>query len=475
MKNTYPTFSPGSFIKTSLVLGLLLWGSATESYADDFLKEKRTEAKQHVKTSNTNARMAATASVPLNSDNYSPNSPTGSWVLDSRSKYLYNAQGRKVSEIKRDATTNQPIQKDSAGYDMHGNETFYANYYWMNNAWDMSNGYKSNFTYNPNGTPSEEISQQYSNGVWTNTWRDVSTYNAAGKLVEEITYEWLNGAWVPEEKYTLTYNAAGLLQNEQESVWVNNAWEPDYRVTYNYQGAATAPFEVIEQEYTNGVWVNEERMTNITWRNFNNWETLAYTEQGWVNNAWENEEQTTTVYDAFGGYVETDKVWMNNAWVNGWRYSESYDSRKNWTGYKSEEWLNNAWTVNSETQYQHTYNATDDITETIIRYWDSQNNTMRNAERRVFSNFLRISGTSAERPELVASLYPNPTTDYLNIELKEQAPATATLHDLTGRLVRSEMLPAGQTRVDVSALKAGIYLLQVQNKKGTFTTRIVKQ
>lgn len=64
--------------------------------------------------------------------------------------------------------------------------------------------------------------------------------------------------------------------------------------------------------------------------------------------------------------------------------------------------------------------------------------------------------------------YPNPTTNGFTIET-EDTPAALTIHTLTGSLVKTQTV-SGKTYVDVSALKAGAYLVKVNGK----TAKLVK-
>ncbi|MBF9141986.1 T9SS type A sorting domain-containing protein [Hymenobacter properus] len=74
--------------------------------------------------------------------------------------------------------------------------------------------------------------------------------------------------------------------------------------------------------------------------------------------------------------------------------------------------------------------------------------------------------TSATRPQLTTAFrcWPNPTasTGQLWIELPTAAPATATLHDALGRLVRQQAFNGQATSLTTNGLGPGVYLLTVQ-------------
>jgi hypothetical protein len=54
-------------------------------------------------------------------------------------------------------------------------------------------------------------------------------------------------------------------------------------------------------------------------------------------------------------------------------------------------------------------------------------------------------------------------------------PGTASLYDISGRLVRSYTLPAGKTTVDMQALPSGSYFLQFNTGAEQRSSTIVKQ
>lgn len=68
------------------------------------------------------------------------------------------------------------------------------------------------------------------------------------------------------------------------------------------------------------------------------------------------------------------------------------------------------------------------------------------------------------------SLFPNPTSDWLNLEFEgTSSPEKIEIRDLSGRIVR-KITPGnenGKARIDVSSLPAGIYLLQITSSENS--------
>ena len=70
-----------------------------------------------------------------------------------------------------------------------------------------------------------------------------------------------------------------------------------------------------------------------------------------------------------------------------------------------------------------------------------------------------------ENDQIQANLYPNPTTNLLNVSINTQAQITIT--DLSGRLIKEIDAPTPVTQIDVSMLNQGQYLLIIESTKGS--------
>ena len=64
------------------------------------------------------------------------------------------------------------------------------------------------------------------------------------------------------------------------------------------------------------------------------------------------------------------------------------------------------------------------------------------------------------------SLFPNPAKIYINLNLKGWGGMTSIcVYDMSGKLVQSkQVINANQSKLDVSSLKSGVYMLRVLGK-----------
>lgn len=72
------------------------------------------------------------------------------------------------------------------------------------------------------------------------------------------------------------------------------------------------------------------------------------------------------------------------------------------------------------------------------------------------------------------SVYPNPTSSILNIELKNRAAIKKiTLFNLVGQQVLKNI--TGNTSINISSLPKGLYILKTESNHGTFSKKIIKK
>jgi hypothetical protein len=69
-------------------------------------------------------------------------------------------------------------------------------------------------------------------------------------------------------------------------------------------------------------------------------------------------------------------------------------------------------------------------------------------------------------------LYPNPTNNYLNIETKEIG--TIEIYSQLGEFVLQEKINYPKTRINVSNLLSGVYIVIIKSEKNIYTSQLIK-
>lgn len=92
------------------------------------------------------------------------------------------------------------------------------------------------------------------------------------------------------------------------------------------------------------------------------------------------------------------------------------------------------------------------------------------------STFNLVLATLASQALPGLTVFPNPATDYVSVELPQSGGATVTLRDLTGRLVLAPVVLAAHQPLRLPAnLAAGVYLLEVRQGSVTAVRRVAKK
>jgi hypothetical protein len=72
-------------------------------------------------------------------------------------------------------------------------------------------------------------------------------------------------------------------------------------------------------------------------------------------------------------------------------------------------------------------------------------------------------------------VYPNPTTDILNITFDTQQFTAVNIVDLNGRLIKSLEVASNTSSVNVQNLKLGLYIVNISNNENTISRKFIKE
>ena len=107
------------------------------------------------------------------------------------------------------------------------------------------------------------------------------------------------------------------------------------------------------------------------------------------------------------------------------------------------------------------------IGEVIINTGTDGSNDLTQGFHQTNWNFVGLEDHS---PSYEATIYPNPTSEVLNIKTSTFENVTYTLYDAQGKLVMQDILSAEQTPIQVSQLAPGSYSLTLNNQTQNLKT-----
>ncbi len=73
----------------------------------------------------------------------------------------------------------------------------------------------------------------------------------------------------------------------------------------------------------------------------------------------------------------------------------------------------------------------------------------------------------------IISVYPNPTSRYINVDIEDLDIVSIKIVDLSGRVIKH--IDGNQSKIDISELQSGTYILNIATKDGVLSTYIIKK
>jgi len=73
------------------------------------------------------------------------------------------------------------------------------------------------------------------------------------------------------------------------------------------------------------------------------------------------------------------------------------------------------------------------------------------------------------------SVFPNPASDYLQIEQSEANISHIEIINLQGQVIKSQRILGNQSTLDLSNVSAGVYILKIYTNSGFVVKKLIKQ
>ncbi|PWG04603.1 hypothetical protein DIS07_11705 [Polaribacter aquimarinus] len=128
----------------------------------------------------------------------------------------------------------------------------------------------------------------------------------------------------------------------------------------------------------------------------------------------------------------------------------------------------------STVQYSGGSNPSSYFTHNNVLYFSATNGTSGYELWKLEQTALSVKNeTRSQLAEL--SIYPNPTSDILNIQVENQQIESVKVYSLFGKEVMHISDNTGVEKVDISNLSSGVYLLKLKTEVGFFTKKIIKK
>lgn len=147
----------------------------------------------------------------------------------------------------------------------------------------------------------------------------------------------------------------------------------------------------------------------------------------------------------------------------------------------------------TEQKVQYTYNANNDIKTLLVLLVNKDNGTFEPySERDYVYKSQDIGGTQhylvdtiydysygtpariSDQPTLKIKTYPNPSTDIIYLEGIEEE-AVVTVHDLNAKVLYVKIVSGDDAQINIQSLTPGMYVVKIQNSKGMYISKFIKE
>ena len=206
----------------------------------------------------------------LNSDNTIKETLTHLWVQQTNSfqdlltSFTYSATKKKLTQTTSISIgfISGDISKTTYTYNDKDSLATQLDQIVDPSTLQLANSSQATFTYNPDGTLNQHVTQTWETGQWQNSMRDTNTYNASKQVTSSLGEKWVNNAWENQSRSTFTYNTAGSIKESLKENWLNNTWVNDSMEMYSYN-ANNKIQQNVTQSWNTALaqWNNESRIT----------------------------------------------------------------------------------------------------------------------------------------------------------------------------------------------------------------------
>jgi len=86
-----------------------------------------------------------------------------------------------------------------------------------------------------------------------------------------------------------------------------------------------------------------------------------------------------------------------------------------------------------------------------------------------------ISSFTKPAERIQIQVFPNPSSDFIQLAGDIDFPSHIRIYNMTGRMVREERLESGDQQVDVSGLQEGLFIIRMNGKSSSRTASFIKK
>jgi hypothetical protein len=347
------------------------------------------------------------------------------WEETYKAEFTYNANHKNTDEYHHNKDTGVWEQD----YEIHYTYDVNNNVIEINGI-ESTTPFKSTLSYDSNNNLIEALHFSWNNTTnqWENSKKNVNTYNTNNKITESIKYNWDTSQWNNSLKNIYQYNTNNLLETLLVYYYDGSQWALDSTKTYTYD-SNNLLIEILENNEYKTVLIYDSNSLLI--------EEL-YSELDTTTNIWEEEEKLVVT-----------------------QYDSSIDSSH----------LTLPYSFTSNQSIEEDYLFFDKMV-TELKFLELDDSWVDYGKAELF--YSDITASTNDISKEILSIYPNPFTNELIINLPTQENIDLTLFDIQGRKVFNRIVLSTE-KINVSSLENGVYFYEITVSNQQFKGKLVKR
>ncbi|HEY5686903.1 MAG TPA: hypothetical protein VIS27_01200, partial [Yeosuana sp.] len=333
--------------------------------------------------------------------------------------------------------------------------------YWSETSSQWINSWKTEYTYNTNGYPTQEIDYGWYEGQWFYDLKMDYIYDNNGDQIQTILID--IPAWGGLMKFENTYDINGNLTLVTGYGWDGNQWLLSSKIesTYDTNGDQIQ-YIIYGWKPVISQW-SYVRKTEYTYDNNRN--LTQFIEFSWDGSQWWYDWKTEYTYDNNGNLTQNVDYSFYNPmanWLNESKTEYTYDNNRNLTQYIDYSWVGAQWVNEWKTNF--TYNDLYSYSDLVLPYYSTIPDFYRTFESKIFFNHMLTNGmgyiwdsdlndwaikdsytfsysekdilSTSEIIEQKLKIYPNPVSNVLTIKSEINPIDKVEIYSVLGKKIK---------------------------------------
>jgi hypothetical protein len=191
-------------------------------------------------------------------------------------------------------------------------------------------------------------------------------------------------------------------------------------------------------------------------------------------NQWQNYSQDTYTYNGSKKVLtKTTSNWEDNQWVTAYLDTYSYTANDVLTNILEQNWNKTLLNWKNREQTNYIYNQDGTIHQEIRERWNESKNLWNNWLRATFEYDKNLGIADLTKSQL--KIFPNPTTDFINVHLEESNDTKVSIIDALGSVILKENFVGNDFSVNVMNLNKNVYFIKLENGEKTQVKKFIKK